>query len=79
MNGFKFIIKGKYRSLYNNDVYYGFRTYTNDLYIPDLKIPKFIINSKKNILDNKYPYYLWHCRLGRINEIRIISYIKKDI
>jgi len=31
---------------------------------------RFNINSKKNILDNQYPCYLWHCRLGYINETR---------
>jgi hypothetical protein len=37
----------------------------------DLEMPRFSINSKKNILDNQYSYYLWHRRLGHINETRI--------
>jgi hypothetical protein len=36
LNGFKFIIKGKYYYFYNNDVYYRFDNYTNSLYTPDL-------------------------------------------
>jgi len=36
LNGFKFIIKGKYYYFYNNDVYYRFDNYTNSLYIPNL-------------------------------------------
>jgi hypothetical protein len=35
------------------------------------------MNSKKHILDNQYPYYLWHCRLGHINEIRITKLYKE--
>jgi hypothetical protein len=56
LNGFKFIIEGKCCFLYNNNVYYGSGTYTNSLYIHDLKMLKFNINSKKNILDNQYIY-----------------------
>ena len=36
MIGFKFIIKGKCCSFYNNNVYYGLDTYTNSLYMPTL-------------------------------------------
>jgi hypothetical protein len=68
---------GKCCSFYNNYVYYGFGIYTNSLYIFDLEMHKFNINSKKNILDNQYLYYLWHCRLGHINEIRIIKLHKE--
>jgi hypothetical protein len=77
MNGFKFIIKGKFCSFYNNVIYFESGTYTNDLYILDLKISRFSINSKKHILDNQYPYYLWHCRSSHINEIRINKLYKE--
>jgi len=42
----------------NNDFYYGSYTYTNGLYIFDLKTPRFNINFQKNKLDNQYSYYL---------------------
>jgi hypothetical protein len=53
------------------------RCYTNSLYIPDLELPRFNKNSKKNILDNKYPYYLWHYKLCYINKKRIPKLHKK--
>ena len=39
----------------------------------------FNINYRKSILDNQYPSYLWHCRLGHINETRITKLHKNDI
>lgn len=44
---------------YNNNVYYKFGIYTNDLYILDLEMSILIIHNKKNTLDNQYPIYLW--------------------
>ena len=67
MNEFKFIIKGKYYSLYNNDIYYGSNTYTNNLYIPDLEMLRFNLNGKNNILNNQFPCYLWYCKIYHIN------------
>ena len=64
----KFFIKGQCCSFYNNDVYYGFVIYTNNLYILDLDISIFNVNNMKNILYNQYISYLWHCRLGHVNE-----------
>ena len=51
-NGFRFIIKGKYYSFYNNDIYYRYDN-INGLYIPDFEMSKFNITSKKNKLDNQ--------------------------
>jgi len=78
MNGFKFIIKSKCYSFYDNDVYYGSGRYTNGLHIPNLEMSMFNISSKMNKLDKKYPYYLWHCRLYHINETRITMLYKKN-
>jgi hypothetical protein len=77
LNGFKFIVKGKYCSFNNNNVYYRSGTYTNDLHIPDLEMLRFNTNSKKNILDNQYLYYIWHLKLGQINETRITKLHKE--
>jgi hypothetical protein len=77
LNGFKFIIKNKYCSFYNNDVHYGSSNYTNGLYVLDLEIPIFNINIKRNKLNNPYPSYLWHCRLGHINETKITKLHKE--
>ena len=46
MNGFKFIVKSKCCSFYNNDVYYGSGRYTNGLHIRNLKMSMFNISSK---------------------------------
>ena len=70
MNGFKFIIKEKYCSFYKNDIYYGSSIHTNGFYTSDLEMPMFNINSKKNILDNQYSYFLWHYKLCHINKTR---------
>jgi len=40
-------------------------------------MPRVNINSKKNILDNQYPYYLWYYRLGHINETKITKLHKE--
>jgi hypothetical protein len=53
MNGFKFIIKSKCCSFYDNDVYYGSGRYTNGLHIPNLEMSMFNISSKMNKLDKK--------------------------
>ena len=70
--GLKLLLRKEYFfSFYNNDIYYGSSTYTNDLYILNLEMLKFNINSKNNILENQYPYYIWYCRLNHNNKIRI--------
>ncbi|KAK2436762.1 WD40 repeat-containing protein HOS15 [Trifolium repens] len=49
----------------------------NGLYVLDLETPVYNINTKRmkpNVLN---PSYLWHCRLGHINE-RCISKLHKD-
>ena len=59
LNRFKFIIKRKYCSFYNNRVFfYGYGDYTNGWYILDFEMLMFKINYKKNRLDNQYPSYL---------------------
>ena len=78
LNEFIFIIKGKCWSFfYKNSDFYASEDYINSLYILDFEIPLFNINFKKNRLDNKYPSYLWHYRLDRINETRIVKLHKE--
>jgi hypothetical protein len=45
-------------SFYNDNVYYRSGIFMNCLYIFDLKMPMFNINSEKNLLDNQYSSYL---------------------
>jgi hypothetical protein len=77
LNGFKFVIEEKYYFFIIMMFFYRYDDYTNCLYIFDFEILKFIITNKKNRLDNQYPLSLWHCRLGHINEMRIIELHKE--
>ena len=49
----------------------------NGLYILDLDMPIYNINAKRMKPNELNPTYLWHCRLGHINENRI-SKLHKD-
>ena len=51
--------------------FYGAGHLTNGLYILDLENPVFNINTKQPKIDDLRNSYLWHCRLGHINEKRI--------
>ena len=44
----------------------------------DLEMLRFNINSKKNILDNQYPYYLRHYNPSHTDETRIVKLCKKE-
>ena len=71
LDGFTIITKNKSCSLYRADVFYGVGHLTNGLYILDLENPVFNINTKQPKIDDLTNSYLWHCRLGHINEKRI--------
>ena len=49
----------------------------NGLYVLDLEMPIYNINTKRMKPNELNPTYLWHCRLGHINEKRI-SKLHKD-
>ena len=71
LDGFTIITKNKSCSLYRADVFYGAGNLTNGLYILDLENPVFNIYTKQPKIDDLRNSYLWHCRLGHINEKRI--------
>ena len=71
LDGFTIITKNKSCSLYRADVFYAAGHLTNGLYILDLENPILNINTKQQKIDNLRNSYLWHCRLGHINEKRI--------
>ena len=50
---------------------------SNGLYILDLDVPVYNINTKRFKSNDLNPTYLWNCRLGHINEKRI-SKLHKD-
>ncbi|PNX85475.1 copia protein (gag-int-pol protein), partial [Trifolium pratense] len=75
--GFSFIIKNKCCSIYLDNILYANAIMINGLYILDLDMPVYNINAKRIKPNELNPTYLWHCRLGHINENRI-SKLHKD-
>ncbi|KAK2352400.1 secreted RxLR effector protein [Trifolium repens] len=75
--GFSFIIKNNCCSIYLNDIFYANAQMYNGLYVLDLETPVYNINTKRMKPNELNPSYLWHCRLGYINERRI-SKLHKD-
>ena len=75
--GFSFIIKNNCCSIYLNDIFYASAQMNNGLYVLDLEMPIYNINTKRIKPNELNPSYLWHCRLGHINEKRI-SKLHKD-
>ena len=81
LDGFSFIIKHNTCSIYYGDIFYGDAHLSNRLYIlnhdnPNAK-PIYNINTKRFRSNDLNTTYLWHCRLGYINEKRI-SKIHQD-
>jgi hypothetical protein len=72
VDGYKIIIKNKCCSIYYNNIFYAHYSLVNGLYVLDLD-DKFIcnINTKRARLNDLNPTFIWHCRLGHINEKRI--------
>ena len=75
--GFNFIIKNKCCSIYMDDIFCANAYMSNGLYVLDLEMPIYNINTKRFKPNEMNPTYLWHCRLGHINENRI-SRLHKD-
>ena len=75
--GFSFIIKDNCCSIYLNDMFYASVQMVNGLYVLNLDMPIYNINTKRIKNNDCNPTYLWHCRLGHINENRI-SKLHKD-
>jgi hypothetical protein len=65
-------IKNKRFSICYNDLLYGVCPLVNRLYILDLEDKDVCnINAKRLHLNDLNPTFIWHCRLGHINEKRI--------
>lgn len=69
--GFSFIIKNNSCSIYLNEMFYFSAKLSNGLYVLDLDTPIYNINTKRFKSNDMNHTYLWHCRLGHINENRI--------
>ena len=75
VDGFHYIIKNHIFSIYNANIFYGNAHISNGLYVLNLEQPKPIYNidTKRFKSNDLNPTYFWHCRLGHVNEKRILK------
>ena len=75
VDGFHFIIKNNIFSIYNAGIFYGNAHLSNGLYVLNLEQPKpiFNIDTKRFKSNDLNPKYFWYCRLGHVNEKRILK------
>ena len=75
VDGFYFIIKNNIFSIYNTEIFYGNSHLSNGLYVLNLEQPKPIYNidTKRFKSNDLNPTYFRHCRLGHVNEKRILK------
>jgi hypothetical protein len=72
IDGYEIIIKNKRYSIYYNGIFYAHCPLVNELYVLDLEDKSVCnINAKRARLNDLNPTFIWHCRLGHINEKRI--------
>ena len=75
-DGYPFLFKNNSCSFYKNELFYGKATVCNVLYILNVDTLINNINVKRLKSDDLNSTYLWHCRLGHINETRISKLYK---
>jgi hypothetical protein len=72
VDGYEIIIKNKHCSIFYNGIFYAHCPLVNGLYVLDLEDKSVCnINIKGARLNDLNPTFIWHCRLGRINEKHI--------
>ena len=81
--GFEFIIRNNKCNIYHDNIFYGYAPRTSGLYVLNIEdtTEKSIYNIElKTIKSNDLSTtYLWHCRLGHINEKRISKLHKNGL
>jgi hypothetical protein len=78
VNCYEIIIKNKRCSIYYNGIFYAHCPLVNGLYVLDLEYKSVCnINAKMAQLNDLNPTFIWHCRLGHINE-KCIERLHKD-
>jgi hypothetical protein len=78
VDGYEIIIKNKHCSIYYNGIFYAHCPLVNGLYVLDLEDKSICnINAKRARLNYLNPTFIWHCRLGHINE-KCIERLHKD-
>jgi hypothetical protein len=71
-DGYEIIIKNKCCSIYFNGIFYTHCPLVNGLYVLDLEDKSVCnINMKRAQLNDLNLTFIWHCRLGHINEKHI--------
>ena len=76
-DGFEFTMKGNDFTVILNSIYYGSITFCNGLYVLDLDKVMLNLEVKKPRKNDPSQTYIWHCRLGHINETRIVKLHKQ--
>ena len=75
--GFEFIIRNNKCSIYHDDAFFRYTPRTHGLYVLDIEDTNeksiYNINTKKFKSNDLNTIYLWHCRLGHINEKCILK------
>ena len=77
--GFTFVIKNNCITFSYDDLVYGQATSIGGIYILDTSSDIFQIESKKLKTGDPDQTYLWHCRLGHINDKRIKRLVSTGI
>ena len=78
VDGYEIVIKNKHCSIYFNNILYAHCPLMNGLYVLDLEDkPIYNINAKWLRLNDLNPTFIWHCRLGHINE-KHVEQLHKD-
>jgi hypothetical protein len=78
VDGYEIIIKNKCCSIYYNAIFYAHCPLVNRLYVRNLEDKSVCnINAKRARLNYLNPTFIWHCRLGHINE-KHIERLHKD-
>jgi hypothetical protein len=78
VDGYEIIIKNKHCSIYYNGIFYAHCPLVNGLYVLVLEDKSvYYINAKRVRLNYLNPTFIWHCRLGHINE-KHIERLHKD-
>ena len=69
--GFEFSFKNRSCTISRNGLCYASASFVNGLYVIDQGTPINNINTKRLRIGDSNACFLWHCRLGHINEKRI--------
>jgi hypothetical protein len=78
VDGYEIVIKNKRCSIYYNSLLYGVCPLVNVLYVLDLEDEVVCnVNAKRLRPNDLNLTFIWHCRLGHINE-KCIEQLHKD-